>query len=377
MKRPGSLAALIVAVVCFAHAAAAGEVTVTDVAGRNVTINVPVKSVILGEGRFLPTLAILEPNDPAGLVDAMMADFRRFDPATYAQYLKRFPKISEIEEIGAGGAASFSSEHAIGVKPDVAIFGLGSAHGPGARDKEILARLNAAGIPVIVVDFRIDPLVNTPKSMRLLGTILGRENKAEEFLTFYEEQLDIVADRLKSVTRRPRVFMEIRVGLRDQCCETIGNQVMGRFIDWAGGDNIVAKKIPGTHGIVNAEYLISEQPEFYIATAIGNHLPGNADKGRVILGAGVPANVAKESLVQVLQRPVISELEAVKASRAYAIWHHFYNTPMHVAAIQAMAKWFHPELFADLEPADTLAGYFSRFQPMPVDGVYWTGVDAE
>ena len=152
---------------------------------------------------------------------------------------------------------------------------------------------------------------------------------------------------------------------------------MGRFIDWAGGSNIVAEKIPGTHGMVNAEYLLSEQPDIYIATAIGNYTSKSGDPGRVILGAGVPAGVAAASLAAVTARPVVSDLQAVKSGNAYAIWHHFYNTPMHVAAVQAMAKWMHPALFADLDPRATLSEYFDRFQPMPLDGVYWTGLASE
>ncbi|MBO6948079.1 MAG: ABC transporter substrate-binding protein [Rhodospirillales bacterium] len=377
MKRVGFFLVCWISLFCSTNEAVAGKVTVTDVAGRAVDVSIPVDKVVLGEGRFLPTLAILDQENPVRHVAAMMADFRRFDPSTFAQYKKKFPAISEIDEIGAGGAASFSSEHAIGVRPDVAIFGLGSNHGPGARDKEVLARLDAAGIPVVVVDFRIDPLVNTPKSIRLLGRLFGRENEAEAFIAFYEKNLGIVHERLKDVSVKPRVFMEIRVGLREQCCETTGNQVMGRFIDWAGGDNIVAEKIPGTHGMVNAEYLLSEQPDFYIATAIGNYPSKSADHGRVILGAGVPAEVAAASLAAVTERPVVSDLQAVKSGNAYAIWHHFYNTPMNVAAVQAMAKWLHPALFADLDPRATLSEYFERFQPMPLDGVYWTGLAAE
>jgi len=377
MKWIGLVTAVVAALFSAPVVNAGDKVTLTDVAGREVQVRVPARKVILGEGRFLPTLAILERDDPIGLVAAMMADFRRFDPATYEQYEKRFPEIANIPEIGSAGAASFSSEQAIGVQPDVAIFGLGSGHGPGARDKEILDRLDAAGIPVVVVDFRRDPLVNTPRSMRLLGKLLGREDEARAFLAFYEKNMNLVAERLTSVARKPRVFMEIRVGLRDQCCETTGRQMMGRFIDWAGGDNIVADKIPGTHGVVNAEYLIAEQPDIYIATAIGNYPPGSGDSGRVILGAGAPAGAAALSLRNVLQRPVVSELRAVTSGSAYAIWHHFYNTPMHVAAVQAMAKWFHPDLFADVKPDDTLAEYFARFQPVPLNGVYWTGTAAE
>lgn len=357
--------------------AGADVMTVTDVAGRSVEIDVPVRKIILGEGRFLPTLAILDREDPVKWVAAMMGDFKRFDRASFDAYAEKFPALRDVPEVGANGAASFSSEHAIGVKPDVAIFGLGSGHGPAEHNKEILARLDAAGIPVVVIDFRREPLENTPKSIKLLGQLMGKEAEATAFVDFYEKNLQIVSERLKNVTHQPTVFIEMRVGLRDVCCETTGNQMLGRFINWAGGHNIVAEKIPGTHGVVNPEFLIAKQPDIYVATAIGNFPPTDVDTNRVILGAGAPADAAAASLRRAVKRPVVAELSAVSRGRAFAIWHHFYNTPMNVAAVQAMAKWFHPDAFTDLDPHATLEAYFERFQPMPLDGVYWTGLKAE
>lgn len=355
----------------------AETVTMTDVAGRDVVVDLPVKKIILGEGRFLPTLAILDRDDPVRWVAAMMGDLKRFDPRTYAAYADKFPALKDVPEVGGNGAASFSSEQAIGVTPDVAVFGLGSGHGPAEHNKEILERLNAAGIPVVVVDFRRDPLINTPKSIRLLGRLMGREREADAFIDYYERNIALVTDRLKDTAERPDVFMELRVGLRDVCCETTGDQMLGRFIETAGGNNIVAEKIPGTHGVINPEFLLASQPKVYVATAIGNYPPSDVDAKRVILGAGAPADAAAQSLRHAVGRPIVNQLEAVENGRAYAIWHHFYNTPMNVAAVQAMAKWFHPALFQDLDPQATLHEYFERFQPLPLDGVYWTGLQSE
>ena len=67
-------------------------------------------------------------------------------------------------------------------------------------------------------------------------------------------------------------------------------------------------------------------------------------------------------------------LQAVQQGRAYAIWHHYYNSPFNVVAVQVMAKWLYPELFADLDPQATLKALYARHQPIPLQGVYWTGL---
>ncbi len=356
-------------------AAAKDQVNVTDLAGRQVSVSVPVDTMVLGEGRFLPSIAILDRDDPTKRIAGMMGEFKKYDPAGYAQYRRHFPHIDKIPLIGSSGAASFSVEKAFTVKPDVAVFGLSSGHGPSDRNKAILDQFHAAGIPVVIIDFRIDPLVNTPKSLRLLAKLMGRQAEAEQFIAFYDRQLGLVKNRLEDVTDRPTVFMESRVGLKPHCCEAIGQAMMGRFIDWAGGRNAFADLIPGTHGTVNVEHLLVNQPDFYIGTAIGSSATAKRFPRFIALGASTDADTARASFRRTTARIGLAQLEAIRSGRAYAIWHHFYNSPMNVAAVQAIAKWLHPKKFKDIDPRQTIETYFERFQPFPIDGVYWTGLD--
>ncbi len=352
-------------------ASAASIVTVTDISGREVSVSVPVQAMALGEGRFLPTLGILDKEDPTQRVVGMMGEFKKLDPSTYAQYVKKFPKIEDIPLFGSGGETSFSIEKSLSVRPDIAIFGLSSGHGPNNKSQTILNQFEAAGIPVVIVDFRIDPLVNTPKSLRLLGKLMGREKEAEAFLSFYSAELKRVSDQIAKVESRPTVFMESRVGLMPQCCEAIGQAMMGRFIEWAGGVNAYADKIPGTHGTVDREYLLVNQPDIYIGTAIGSALTQEKFPQFLALGAGTNVQIARASLRQSLNRSDVAQLQAVKSGKAFAIWHHFYNTPMNVVAVQAIAKWLHPDVLSDLDPQDTLQTYFDKFQSVPLEGQYW------
>ena len=50
---------------CAAHAWAQGTHTVTDLAGRAVTLPTRIDRILLGEGRLLPVLGILDPANPA------------------------------------------------------------------------------------------------------------------------------------------------------------------------------------------------------------------------------------------------------------------------------------------------------------------------
>ncbi|TIU90860.1 MAG: ABC transporter substrate-binding protein, partial [Mesorhizobium sp.] len=55
---------------------------------------------------------------------------------------------------------------------------------------------------------------------------------------------------------------------------------------------------------------------------------------------------------------------AQKTRNFHGIWHQFYNNPYEFVAVQQLAKWFHPNLFDDLDPDATFAEYHRRFLPI-------------
>ena len=352
---------------------AKAQFEVTDLAGRKVSIPDKVERVLLGEGRLLPALAILEKKAPLQRLVGMMGDFEQLDPAGYRQWRSRFPQLDAVPRIGQAQGASYSDERALALRPQVAIFGLGGGHGPGERNREILARLEQSGTAVLFVDFRHDPLTNTPRSIELLGRVLGRNAEAAEFNAYWHQQLERVRSRLPTdPAEAPRVYLDSRAGLSEGCCDTMVG-MMGKLLDAAGGKNIARGLIPGEHGTLNLEHLLARQPNVYIATAIGSadNPPGSR---RIAAGAGVSPALAQKTLRNSLTRPGISALTPVRNGRAYAIWHHFYNSPLNVVAVQVMAKWLYPERFADLDPRHTFEEMYRRFQPLPLDGEYWTGL---
>ncbi|WP_322521673.1 ABC transporter substrate-binding protein [Guyparkeria halophila] len=341
----------------------------TDLAGREIDLPGKVDRVLLGEGRFLVPTSILEGEEAIDRIVGMQGEFKRLDPAGYTRFRAAFPAVDEIPRVGRLNPSSFSVERALSMAPDVAFFGL-EGHGPSPGDRPVIERLEQAGVTVVFIDFRHDPLTNTVPSMRLMGEVLGRQEEAEAFISAYQREMARVDDGLAEVETQPDVFLESRVGLREECCETMSNGMLGLLVERAGGNNIATDLLPGSHGLVSLEYLLSHQPDIYIGTAIGSK-NDKAHNGHIVLGAGVSEAQARQSLDVTLQRRGIREFEAVKNGRAHAIWHHFYNSPFNVVALQAFAKWLHPEAFRDLEPAETFDRLRARFLPYETTGTYW------
>ncbi|BDW95682.1 iron ABC transporter substrate-binding protein [Thalassospira tepidiphila] len=372
-----NLLALAAATLIWGANASAGEtVTLTDIAGREVTVEVPVKHMILGEGRFLPSIGILDPENPVRWIAGMMGDFKSLDPASFAQYREKFPEIDDIALVGRQNEETFSVEKAVTVEPDVAIFGMSGGHGPGSTSHEVLSVMGAADIPVVMIDFRAKPFENTPKSIRLLGKLMGKEEQAEAFVKFYEENLRKVTSRATEITEKPSVFLESRVGLAENCCEAMGNEMIGKFVTLAGGENIFAETIPGVISQISVEQVIFTDPDVYITTAIGSSgLDAETNARRIVLGANTNADQARASLAHSIERTGLPLLSAVKNRKVYSVWHHIYNNPINVFALQAMAKWLHPDIYADLDPDAELATFFERFQAVDLNGVYWIGLN--
>ena len=375
-----TIAALLGGVLLFQASLAQAARTVTDLAGRTVEIPMKVERVVLGESRYIPALAILEGDRVVDRLAGLLPDFEKTDPAGYAQYLERFPALAGIPRVGHASADSFSLESVLSMGADLAIFSV-EGHGPGARNSELIERLERAGVAVVFIDFRQNPLRNTPKSMAVLGEVLGRQNEANTFNDFYRTELDRVTDAVAEIPRDqwPTIFLHSRVGLHDSCCETMVHGMMGLFIEAAGGINIAADRIPGVSGVLNLEYLITDQPDRYLATAIGSVDLEMAveEQPYVVLGAGVSEPVACRSLARVTDRPGLAALDAIREQRAFAIWHHFYNTPLNVVAVQALARWLHPKQLGHLQPERTLADFYERFQPVELNGTYWVTLGEE
>lgn len=357
-----------------AHAEKATH-TITDILGRDVTVAKKIDGLILGESRFIPALAIVAEDAAIPRIKGMQADLKQYDPATWAIYAERFPAIEDIPLVGKGTASSFSVEKAISLMPDVAIFGI-SGHGPSPRDQEMLNQLDAAGIPVVFIDFREAPLEHTQKSVRILGQLFGNEKAAQAFNERYQNTLNTVRDRVAAIPKqeRPTVFLHSKVGLFAECCETMGHTMLGTLLETAGGRHVGAELIPGNVGNVNIEHLLIHQPDKYLATAIGSAKQTGAASPFVKLGADVAEAQARESLKRAANGMAVRNLTAVQEGDMFGVWHHFYNSPFSVAALAAMAKWLHPTVFSDMNPEALLADFYRDFQPVPFQGTYWVAI---
>jgi iron complex transport system substrate-binding protein len=342
-------------------AAPSSTAVVTDIRGRKVRVTVPARRLLIDDGRFLVALSLIHP-DPISVLAAWPRDINRIGEVTFQRYRTKFPAIDKLTQV-TSSAGTFSLEQALAATPDVAVFSLGA----GPTDAQV-ARFEAAGIPVVFIDFFNQPFENAGPSLTLLGQITGRTARAEAFLQFRQERLDRIASRLRAdKSPAPKVFLEAHAGISPECCNSVGKGNVGDYITFVGGHNLGADVLPGASGRVNLEYIVSRNPDVYIATG-GPHLE---KPGGLVVGPGYTLERARASLVKMTQRPGIGLLPAVKNGRTHGLAHQLINSPLDILAVEVLAKWIRPRLFADVDPARTAAALNESFLAIPLEGTNW------
>jgi iron complex transport system substrate-binding protein len=356
-------AALGVALLVFGPASGAEKVKVKDITGREVEVSVPVGRVILGEGRQIYFVAALDTEAPFKRVVGWRDDFKKADLDGYNAYLEKFPEMEKIPTFGGMKDGTFDIEQAVALKPDVIIMNIDAK--TATEEAGYIEKLAKVGIPLVYVDFREKPMVHTEPSMRLIGELFGKTERAEDFIKFRAEEMAKVTDVIAKAKdlKRPVVFMERAGGYSDDCCMSFGNENFGQMVEMAGGHNMASDIIPGTFGTVNPEQIIASNPDQVIVTGANWELyvPGGAWVG---VGPGADKAKSAEKLAKLMERPAFTGIKAVKTGNVHAVWHQFYNNPYQFVAVQQFAKWLHPELFGDLDPDRTFRTLHERFLPV-------------
>ncbi|TDW58667.1 iron complex transport system substrate-binding protein [Oceanimonas baumannii] len=356
------------------HAGTRSPVTLTDIAERQVYFDRPISRLLLGDGTLAYVMALLKPEDPFGDVIGWGDNFRAADLDGYQAYRDRFPDIDNIPSFSGRTVDAIDSEFALSLEPDVVVMNLSSR--PAVESSGLMHALAQVGIPMVFVDFRTRIFGNTARSIHLLGDLLGQQARAVEFLHFRQEQISRVTEPLKHLRTKPSVMIERAAGLYDDCCLTYGDGNFGELVTAAGGENLGTRFLHGMFGTLHPEQVIESDPDVVLVTGANWSLYSPLGDW-VGLGPGADLAQGQQSLKRLMARPAYRLLSAVKTGRVHAIWHPFYDNPYHFIALQRIAKWLHPELFAALDPEATFAELHERFLPVSYQPGYWLSLDGE
>ncbi len=366
------LPAALAASLALAVPAWAETITVTDMAGRTVEVPHGAERIVLGEGRMMYAVAPLMTEDPFARILGWKDDLILYDPDAFRKFEAKFPKdTARLINFGNPYSGDFSVETALANGADLVVLDLGSLY--KAEESGVIGNLEKAGVPVVFIDFRQNPTENTVPSMLLLGRVLNAEERAAEFIDFYIAEMRKVSNVVQALPAedRPEVFVENAAGYEPGfCCRTFGPFNYGRFVDLAGGDNYGSALTRAYQTEVSLEGVIASDPDVIIATG-ANWAETMPEVTAVPLGYDATSDAVAAKLAGLTGRDGFKDLRAVQDGKYMVIYHQFYNSPYHFVALQQLAKWLHPDEFADLDPQATWEEFHERFMPFEASGVFW------
>ena len=308
------------------------ELTVIDSCDRIVTVKKPVKKILPFTTASTETSKILKAQDKVVCVSKSIIEKKTF-----------FPELSKLPNVGSYTEPDY--EKIFELKPDIVI--VYPSYTPKLEKK-----LEPAGITVVSLDC-YKPLTVIDE-VKKLGYILDKRDEAEEFADFYKGVLNPIKEKVEKLSEedKPRVFYHYYK------YKTVSKGgIYHGHIATAGGINIAAD-LPGENIKVDPEWVIVQNSDIIV----WHTYPSMASCG---YGEDDPSEM--KALRDTIMNSELAIVDAVKNERVYLIFAELMYSSRHPVAIVYMAKWFHPELFEDLNPQANHQEYLTRFQGLDID----------
>lgn len=283
---------------------AQGPVTVTDQAGREVTLEKPAEKIV--SCYYLVTASLLTLGQKDKIVGIeMKANSREL-------YKLCAPEFLELPGVGSGKETNIEAIAAL--EPDLVLL--------PKKQLEAAETLSGLGIPTAVVEPETYEAFNG--LIEMLGTLCGCEDAAAELTAYY----DGVVQRVTALTaeaEKPSVYLCGEASWLRACA---GGMYQREMIEMAGG-SCVSAELPGAKWAdISAEQLAAWNPEVIFSVSY-----------------------AEYSLDDIRNDPALSGLEAVTADRLYTVpseieaWD--YPQPSSILGLLWMAHILHPELVTE------------------------------
>ncbi|ACB95939.1 ABC transporter substrate-binding protein [Beijerinckia indica] len=286
---------------------------ITDMAGRQVSVPDHIKKVYSLSHPVSFLLYAFAPERLVGLNFPIREQDKPFLPKA----------LIDLPVFGAvmGHGAAMNPEEILGLHPDVLLVWLDRF----SDNDKIIQQYGKVGLPIVFV--KADGIEDYPETLRFLGQIMDKKERAEQLASYIEDVLkrvEIAVAKVPEGGKRRVYYAESRDGLATDCDRSFHTIA----IRLAGGDNIHHCE-QSTHGGMEAigiEDIIARKPELIIAQSRDFAL-------------GAPTN------------PVWREVEAVREGRVYIVpripfnWIDRPPSFMQGLGIQWLANLFYPDLY--------------------------------
>lgn len=301
--------------------------TITDMAGRSVTIPAHITSVL---GTSPPTTMLIYMIAPDKLL-GWNSNNTGYLPAKYLN----LPAVGGWFGGKEGNYESFLSMH-----PDIVLEGYNQQ---GDMKATVDARQEKFGeLPVVGVENSVDAL-GYSEPIRFMGDLLGEPEQADKMISFYDSVLKEVQKKVEAIPDSKKVTVYQAAGADGLTTEVRGSP-HSQLIDVAGGINVVDQPLTDAFGEVKVsmEQVMTWNPDVIIVE---------------------DANLYKKMFTD----PSWSQIKAVKDKRVYLTpktpfsWYDHPPGVNRIIGIPWTAKMLYPDEFKDMDLNQFIKDFHSLF----------------
>jgi iron complex transport system substrate-binding protein len=184
------------------------------------------------------------------------------------------------------------------------------------------------------------------------GIITDKKQTSDELIQFMNNITNLVSTRVKTLTdsQKPLVYYEWSKAWYSSSSLGLPNQMI---VD-AGGINLAANETV-TYPSLSPEYILERNPDIIIRQL--SDQKHNATEYQVLRQ-------------EVMSRTALAGTKAVQTGKVYVFSSSVRTGITNPIGLLMLAKWFHPTLFADVDPTVLHAQMYQKFFGETLTGTY-------
>jgi iron complex transport system substrate-binding protein len=234
--------------------------------------------------------------------------------------------------------------------------------------KEDIEKLEEQKIPVVC--FRAWTLNEELQLIRKMGVVLHKEDRSKELSEFIEGKVSLIKDTTKNMKseEKPQIFYEV---FKPYQTMAVGTYIMdtpwGKYpkvgpetilMEIAGGVNCAGEQSTSAP-TMDSEWVINKNPDIFIEVPYASTV------------GGTPSIQAMKGVRDaIIGRAELKNVKCIKNKDVYVLHPMMVAGTRQIIGLCYFAKWFHPDLFSDLDPNKVHQEMLKDFWGLELNGTW-------
>ncbi|MDB2101636.1 ABC transporter substrate-binding protein [Clostridium paraputrificum] len=300
------------------------KVTVVDQLGREVELDGTPEKII--SSYYISTSLLIN----LGVQDKLVGIEAK--AKTREMYKKVAKELIDLSAVGT--SKEINIEECANLNPDLVII--------PTRLKEFIPKFEELNIPVIAIE--PETLDQFKETVKLIGKAVGKEEKANKLVNYYDDTISKVKELNKNLTEKQNVYLAGSDSVLKTCTSKMYQNYM---FEVCGGENVTKELTDGYWTTISVEELVKKNPDVIYMVGYASYSKDDILKDERLKGI----NAIKNNKIYVFP----STLEA---------WD--YPTPSSMLGILWLENNLHPDLYSKEDYIKDAKDFYKEFYDIEV-----------